>query len=282
MKSKRPAIFFNADDDDEDIVEAADSTRAAEGKMQIGPWLHLSATKSSDHIVFPDSRRGWSALLQLGNGSQVDVGSFPTRFEAETSHDIQALTLHGLTRDSEINTNLTLAQSRDIRLIQCGSDRRIELLCPSSASVEEEKAHSIVIDPVKSELEYKILPPDIAVRSFGGDAISKVVNSDTGQAASSYNFSTAWRDRCSSAYTQSVSFVYEVTFNHQNSLGLNLKSHFIPFALGASKKQLGCLMVVESNPTLGVIVRPGDMLVKVNNIDLASANTAFNFDVATK
>ena len=91
-----------------------------------------------------------------------------------------------------------------------------------------------------------------------------------------------WDDRITSSYVHPVSYTYEITFEHSNSLGLNLKPCFVPYAAGLAKRSLGCLLVMNTNSTLGTIVRPGDILLKVNGQELASAFGVFSFDTHTK
>ena len=282
---KRPAIFSNDDDDaDENNEITTAATTRETNRVELGQWLQVGGSTDPSllrSMVFPDLRRGWSASLRLGNGSRLDIGSFPSKSQAELSYDIQALSLHGLTPTKDINTEIELTCAQHIRLIRSGSENRIELFYPYETSCQEGKAHSIVIDPVTTEQEYKILPSEIiAQRSFGGDVISKVV-SDNITIGADYSFNTPWKEAVFSAFTQTTSFAYEVTFNHQNSLGLNLKSHCIPYALGSSKRQFGSLLVVEAN-ALGTIIRPGDLLIKVNKIELASGDMTFNFENATR
>ena len=197
-------------------------------------------------------------------------------------------------------------------------------------------------------------------------------------------YTQSWDERRKSAYLTPMSFMYEITFYHQNSLGLNLKvsletffsylifflflffsfllfsfpllfnmillhththtytnirthesetrkPHFVPYALGSSKRSMGCLMVVGSNPALGTertssfsfslshthtythahthihtrihaythahtrththlqliakkgaIVRPGDILLKVNKSELALGSGSFKFEACTR
>ena len=91
-----------------------------------------------------------------------------------------------------------------------------------------------------------------------------------------------WEERVSTSYVTAVTYVYEVTFHHTNSLGLNLKPCFIPYAAGLAKRSIGCLIVMNTNNTLGTIVRPGDILLKINDQELASHVGVFNFDASTK
>lgn len=89
-----------------------------------------------------------------------------------------------------------------------------------------------------------------------------------------------WSEVITTSYLPPLSFTYEISFHSQNSLGLNLRPHFIQY--GNSKKYLGCCVVLEALAKLSTIVQPGDILLRLNDSLLVSTNDSFHFESITK
>ena len=94
-------------------------------------------------------------------------------------------------------------------------------------------------------------------------AVNTMLNSQEGAAVQSRGApplpdrTRPWRSRHSSLYTPSASFVYEITFPHMKSLGLNLKPQLVPFS-PESDQHIGTLVVVEAMTLLSSLVYPGE------------------------
>lgn len=92
-----------------------------------------------------------------------------------------------------------------------------------------------------------------------------------------------WVDRLSGSHLPSAAFCYEITFNHQNPLGLNLRPHLLPYSSGSGRRSLGCCVVIDASPLLSPVIASGDILLKVNDISLLSSSTdGFNFEATTR
>lgn len=80
----------------------------------------------------------------------------------------------------------------------------------------------------------------------------------------------------------SSSFCFEIIFPHQNSLGLNLKPHAISYSSSGGFKSIGCLLVIDASAFLSSILSPGDIILRINDINLCQTGDKFDFDMATK
>ena len=92
----------------------------------------------------------------------------------------------------------------------------------------------------------------------------------------------SWIQRQSSAFVQTCGFCYDITFPHQQSLGLNLRPQHIMYSEGSGAMFLGCLAVVDASAFLSTIVCPGDILLRVNDIELYASGDVFDFDKMTR
>ena len=82
------------------------------------------------------------------------------------------------------------------------------------------------------------------------------LQSEVGGAPAIPDNTRTWHARNSSLYTPSASFVYDITFPHKKSLGLNLKPHYIYYSPD-SEQYIGTLVVVEAMSLLSSLVYPG-------------------------
>ena len=113
-----------------------------------GPWTILSSFMDEDYVkefVCPDVH-GWKAKVKSKSGKIIEIGTFLQRKEAEISHDIQSLRLHGLLSDgSDINSKISLCSTYIARVVKSGSDlHQIEVKVGTS---EDLANPSIMIDP---------------------------------------------------------------------------------------------------------------------------------------
>ncbi len=137
----------------------------------------------------------------------------------------------------------------------------------------------VTIDPIPSFDPF----PAVQTRAQANEFNLNIKKLESDVIPTSFDaYEQSWAERTMTSYTPAVSFVYEISFSHTHSLGLNLKPVFIPYAIGLAKRSLGCLMVVETNEKLGTIVRPGDILIKVNRLELVQPFGVFSFDQNTR
>jgi hypothetical protein len=92
----------------------------------------------------------------------------------------------------------------------------------------------------------------------------------------------SWHRDVASYQTVSTAFTYDITFPHQNSLGLNLKPYYVSYSSGGLHKTIGCLLVIDATPFLASIIAPGDLIIRINNISLPLPCDVFDFDAATR
>lgn len=100
--------------------------------------------------------------------------------------------------------------------------------------------------------------------------------------ASSTHGPKFWAMRHSSVFVPTSGFCYDITFPHQQSLGLNLRPQHIMYGQVSGAMFLGCLAVVDASAFLSTIVCPGDLLLRVNDIELFASGDVFDFDKMTR
>ncbi len=95
-----------------------------------------------------------------------------------------------------------------------------------------------------------------------------------------------WGRRVTSSLVLPVNFVFEITTQFQTSLGLNLKPlHFMNSTDSntcGTPHYFAVIVVNEATTFLSHVVMPGDLLLKVNDIDLCGPAEIFDFDSCTR
>ncbi len=95
--------------------------------------------------------------------------------------------------------------------------------------------------------------------------------------------SRPWSKRIFGSQVLAANFTFDITFPHQNSLGLNLKPHFITASqFCGNNMHFGALVVFDVTSFLSQLVFPGDLLIRVNDVNLCGPSDSFDFDAATK
>ena len=93
-----------------------------------------------------------------------------------------------------------------------------------------------------------------------------------------------WARRVHMCQVLPVNFIFEITTQFHSPLGLNLKPlHFMHTTANQhGTKYYAVLLVVEATSFLAQVVLPGDLLLKVNEIELCSEADVFDFDSCTR
>ncbi|CAM9472199.1 unnamed protein product, partial [Heterosigma akashiwo] len=92
---------------------------------------------------------------------------------------------------------------------------------------------------------------------------------------------TEWERTVDSVWSQSLSFCYEVKFEQEGSLGLNLKScQILESSYADPKKKFSCLVVADAQPALSRLILSGDLCLSVNGHHFGGYD--FHFEEATK
>mmetsp|Transcript_9726 Transcript_9726/g.14658 ORF Transcript_9726/g.14658 Transcript_9726/m.14658 type:complete len:828 (+) Transcript_9726:64-2547(+) len=218
---------------------------------------------STNHSLRGVSRNGvaWIARIEC-NGREFVIGEFEDRDDAAYAYDMESIRAHGT--DSELNFSY-------------------EVMEESSEYIKVKDRHGLqtYVDIVPDKQSYLPLRAPPVQISRGAFDILKSSPLSTDGAPPRASITRAWNKRIQSSYTPSSSFCYEITFPHQNSLGLNLKPRSIYYSCGGGTKHMGALVVVDATSLLSTIVYPGDIILRINDMNLTDIGESFSFDTCT-
>jgi hypothetical protein len=204
----------------------------------------------------------WVSTIRVDN-KIVTIGSFPSAVAAALARDMELLRRYGeeapdLNFQYEIiscdEKELVLSDSRKVKItVERDSREGAELTGPTPLKLSQGR----------ESVNAPMLCPD---------SFANLIAANT----------MPWPERTQSAFSISTAFSYEISFPHQNSLGLNLKPLSLTYPLGSGSRTIGCLTIVDATPFLASVIMPGDILVRINSTELALPGHLFDFEKATK
>ena len=184
----------------------------------------------------------WTATLTVADATH-SLGVYADENRAALAYDMEALRAFG-TGTSALNFRYEVLEEN----------------APSNGNqlkVRDQHGLEMAVDVCDSTTKYSPVYARMP-------AMKKSFNAQDGSNVSSRgapplpDLSRSWPTRTSSLYTPSASFIYEITFPHKKSLGLNLKPHFVYYSPD-SDECVGTLVVVEAMTLLSSLVYPGEI-----------------------
>jgi hypothetical protein len=183
----------------------------------------------------------WVASVPV-NDVVHQVGIFTDHYKAAMAYDMEALRAFGKNASAlnfryKLLEESTPANNNCMKLLDSQGLTLAVDVSPDPASY----APVSVPPPAVNNFQFNIQESS-AMKSRGAPPLPDPARS--------------YHARNSSLYTPSASFVYEITFPHKKSLGLNLKPHLVYFS-PESEQYIGTLVVVEAMTLLSSLVYPG-------------------------
>eukprot|EP01041_Mallomonas_annulata_P005322 gene5322-10646_t len=204
----------------------------------------------------------YKASLTVGDSCH-EIGHFECDIDAAKAYDMEALRAFGL---NALNLNFKY----DI------VERH-----PDNLIIKTTSGLLVSVDIVKSIAEYKLYAPMSMNKKIKSGIFTTNQSIITDNGPPMQDIHRPWTDRLMTCFQPTASFAYEITFPHQNSLGLNLTPFYVSNSVEGPGNGLGCLLVIDSTPFLSTIVHPGDILLKVNDCELVTGSDTFSFKEAT-
>jgi hypothetical protein len=212
----------------------------------------------------------WAGSLQL-NEKDYHLGFYDDEHEAALGYDMEMLRLSNLI---DIKQKLNF----DYKILP-DSRGENKILVTDSSGFE----FSVTLCSDIQSYEPITLPPPPSSSSdlFNKKFINSCHPLISEGAPPRSSLIRPWLTRVTTSYTPTASFCYEITFPHQNALGLSLKPKSIFYSSAGSNKFMGTLVVEESQALLSTVVYPGDILLRINDTNLTNFGDHFDFETAT-
>lgn len=211
-------------------------------------------------VYFKDA--AWHASATIRN-KKCYIGSFSSSRAAAIARDMELLRCLGEDAAEELNFEYEIEKSTATELVVVDSrGAHINIMLQRDGDY-----FPVVREPSKKAERREVLTAPIVVPSSWPQL--------------SYNH-IPWADRTQTASVISAAFSYEVEFPFQSSLGLNLKPHSIMYSQSGGGSFVGCLTVLDATQYLSTVIRPGDVLLRVNDKDLVFPGHEFEFEKTTK
>lgn len=211
-------------------------------------------------VYFADAQ--WQASASICH-KRRHIGSFNSPESAAVARDMELLRYYGEDAADQLNFGYDIDSSTND-----------ELVVVDGAGVK------IHITLERGE-EYASLEPDNNRKEQSREVMTASIVLPKSWPSLSCNHQP-WADRTQTASLISAAFAYDITFPFQSALGLNLKPHSIMYSQAGGGSSVGCLTVVDAIPALAVVIKPGDILLRVNETDLIMPGNDFVFENATK
>jgi hypothetical protein len=202
----------------------------------------------------------WSADIQL-LGKEHHIGTYDDQEIAAHAYDLEALRAYG-NQDTYLNFRYKILETSQQRLRLAdshGSEFFVDL-CSDLSSYQP-------VYPPPRDDPLARPTPCLPITSEGAPPRSSLIR--------------PWLTRVTTSYTPTASFCFEITFPHQNALGLSLKPKSIFYSSAGTNKFIGTLVVEESQALLSTVVYPGDILLRINDTNLTNFGDDFDFETAT-
>ena len=216
----------------------------------------------------------YSSFLKMMRSRKIfQIGLFFSEEQAAISHDMQALKTYGLLAHDMLNFSYeydeeyfekTLQKSLKLRL----SGATIIIECDGEEG-QEPKGLSVESTTVLPTNDVVAVVPEVI--NIAAEVVDSFLCSPPGTAAvlpGKSDVSRRWPERLISSFYPTAAFAYEVTFMHQNSLGLQLRPLMLTYSVAGGKRTLGCCVVIDSSQSPSPLVQAGDILVSVNSQSL--------------
>lgn len=235
--------------------------------QSIGSWNTVADVRG---VKFISGTEKWEASIVVDDKC-FNLGLYETHLQAALAHDMEAFRAFGFSAHEHLNSKYDIRKSSQSFFFEVkdsfGTIISIDIRAVSS---EGEEA-----------IYFPLGPPQVKSPSF--DMITPMVLS-SGFPSAKAEFNRRWFERTSTSYLPSASFSYEITFQYQNSLGLNLKPYAINYSIGGGGRYIGCCVVMDAlNAPIATIVQPGDILLKINESSLLMNQIeGFSFETITK
>jgi hypothetical protein len=206
----------------------------------------------------------WSADIEV-LGKVHHIGLYEEQETAAEAYDLEALRAYG-NQDCYLNFRYKSLEAAEHRLRLADSDGN-EFFVDLSSDLS---SYQPVCPPSCDNQWDDSLSrpsPSLPITSEGAPPRSSLIR--------------PWLTRITTSYTPTASFCFEITFPHQNALGLSLKPKSIFYSSAGTNKFMGALVVEESQALLSTVVYPGDLLLRINDTNLANFGDDFDFETAT-
>lgn len=211
----------------------------------------------------------WEGYLQL-NEREYLLGCYEDEYEAALGYDMEILRLSELL---EIKQYLNFEYK-----IFPKSGEKCKILVTDSSGFEF--TVTLCLD-LQSYEPITLSPPASSSNLFNEKFLNSCHPLTSEGAPPRSSLIRPWLTRVTTSYTPTASFCYEITFPHQNTLGLSLKPKSIFYSFAGSNKFMGTLVVEESQALLSTVVYPGDILLRINDTNLTNFGDHFDFETAT-
>jgi hypothetical protein len=214
----------------------------------------------------------WAGYLQLNN-KEYDLGCYEDEREAALGYDLEILRLSDLLEPKQY-------LNFDYKILPY-PDEKSKILVIDSLGFEFTVALCSDLQSYEPLLSTLPPPPSSSSDLFNKKFINSCHPLISEGAPPRSSLIRPWLTRVTTSYTPAASFCYEITFPHQNALGLSLKPKSIFYSSAGSNKFMGTLVVEESQALLSTVVYPGDILLRINDTNLTNFGDHFDFEAAT-
>jgi hypothetical protein len=217
---------------------------------------------SSEFMGVVRTENQFAAYIKT-NDKQQCIGIYGTPIAAALARDMELLRRYGEEAPG-LNFGYEVEDGEDGSLIVYDSCR-----------------NKIVIDANRDPNSgFPEVPVEIKQHQFREVVTAPLVQTDSESLL--HTTGIPWVERIQSAYSYSTTFTYEVSFPHQNPLGLNLKPHSVMYSQAGGNQAVGCLCIMDVTPFLASVISPGDFLLRINDTELATPGHLFDFEKATR